>query len=349
MASIASFLILEFMVRVSETGSVRVDLLGGTIDLVPLNQILRNTVTLNLATSLKAVAEVYPTDFDGVEIFSRDYDSKVQFKSNDIKIENFDNGFFGPLSFVIQILHHFNLTKNIGLTLESGSPPGAGLGGSSSMGVTIFKALSKYKNLNYSKQLAINTIQNIESKILNKGPCGYQDYYPALYGGVLALVPNNSEIEVHQLYDNDLKDFLEGHISLIYSGALRFSAINNWEVYKDFFDNKNGVREGLTQIADLSHKAFTAIKEKSYLKLLELIAAEGKVREGLFSNIVTPEIKEFHHKLIKENLSLGMKMCGAGGGGCFIVLHNEENRATIKERALAHGMKVLDFKISEAL
>lgn len=331
------------------SGSVRVDLLGGTIDLVPINQILRDTVTLNLATSLKAKCKIEEIEFEGVEIKSLDYDSVTKFFSTDFVNEKFVSGHFEALSFVCQILEHFKLTKNISLTLESGSPPGAGLGGSSSMGVTLYKVICQYLGISFDRFTAINTVQNIESKILNKGPCGYQDYYPALYGGVLALVPNNSFIEVEQLYDKEFCKFLESRITLIYSGALRFSAINNWEVYKDFFDQKNGVREGLTQIASLSKKALLAIKNKNYEGLLELISEEGKIREGLFENIVTPDIREVFSYLKQQKLATGMKMCGAGGGGCFIIIHNEGNHDRIKEIANARGMKVLTFSICEPL
>ena len=58
---------------VEVVGSVRVDLLGGTLDLNPINLILPNVVTLNLATSLKAKVKVSEIDFDGIEIKSLDY------------------------------------------------------------------------------------------------------------------------------------------------------------------------------------------------------------------------------------------------------------------------------------
>ena len=70
MVATVNFHILEYTVSKITTveGSVRVDLLGGTLDLVPINLILPDVVTLNLATSLKAKAVITSTDFDGVEI-----------------------------------------------------------------------------------------------------------------------------------------------------------------------------------------------------------------------------------------------------------------------------------------
>ena len=66
MGDSVNFHILECTVSKAVTieGSVRVDLLGGTLDLVPINLILPNVVTLNLATSLKAKVTISPIDFD---------------------------------------------------------------------------------------------------------------------------------------------------------------------------------------------------------------------------------------------------------------------------------------------
>jgi D-glycero-alpha-D-manno-heptose-7-phosphate kinase len=113
---------------VTVEGSVRVDLLGGTLDLVPINLILPNVVTLNLATSLKAKVTITPIDFDGVEIISLDYNTTERFKSSDFTAENLYESFFGNLTFIAHILNLFSLTKGVRMELESGSPPGAGLG-----------------------------------------------------------------------------------------------------------------------------------------------------------------------------------------------------------------------------
>lgn len=334
----------------SNEGSVRVDLLGGTLDIVPINQVLRNTITLNLATSLKAkvIVEEFD-DYEGVEFVSIDYESTTRHSSVEFTNEDFEGDTFGPLSFLAQILHHFGLTSNIRLTTESGSPPGAGLGGSSSMGVTVYKALCDFTGTTYDRQTAINTIQNIEAKILNKGPCGYQDYYPALYGGVLALKATNSAIEVEQLYSEEFKKFIESHITLVYSGKLRLSAINNWQVYKDFFDHENDVREGLATIRDLTFAAYRSIKDKQFDDFLGLLCREGAQREKLFSGIVTDEMRELFSKLKEGGLAIGMKVCGAGGGGCFIIAHGPQHKEAVLKEIAHSKMKVLEFSVDAPL
>lgn len=331
------------------TGSVRVDLLGGTLDLNPINMILKNVVTLNVATSLKAKVIIEEFDQPGVKIFSKDYKSESFFEDKDFTEEKLRGDFFGPLSFVGQILKHLGLTSHVSLSLESGSPPGAGLGGSSAMGVTLYKAILNHQGKSFDRLKAIKEVNGIEARILNAGPAGYQDYYPALYGGILALVPKVGEVEVKQLFTSELKAALEKRITLVYSGQTRMSGINNWEVYKQFFDKNEKTIKGLETIADLSSRAFSAIKENDYSLLIDLIGREGESRRELFPNIQTPEMDALSSDLKKACPSVRLKICGAGGGGCFLICHEEKDKEAVKSAVTKHDMTELPFSIEEPI
>jgi D-glycero-alpha-D-manno-heptose-7-phosphate kinase len=349
MGAFASFPISESTVNKfsSAQGSVRVDLLGGTLDLNPINVILPNVVTLNLATSLKAKVNVSSIDFDGVEIISRDYNSTDKFRSSDFTEENLRNGFFKNLTFIAQILNLFDLSKGLRLELESGSPPGAGLGGSSAMGVTCYSALAQYRGETFDRVEAIQKVNSLEARILDCGPAGYQDYYPALFGGVLIAKPG--KVIVEQLFTTELKNVLESHLTLVYSGETRLSGINNWEVYKAFFNKDQAVRVGMGKIAELSYQALETIHKKNYLDLIPLIALEGEERRKLFPGILTPSMQELHKEVIASGNHLGMKICGAGGGGCFLLTHKPTDQQTIASLIEKYKMKKLDFVVEKPL
>jgi D-glycero-alpha-D-manno-heptose-7-phosphate kinase len=350
MGAIESFLILEFTVHKSfAEGSVRVDLLGGTLDLNPINLILPNVVTLNLATSLKAKVTITELDFDGVEIVSLDYNSTDRFKSTDFTESNFQKGFFGNLTFIAHLLNLFGLHKGVRLELVSGSPAGAGLGGSSAMGVTCYAAISRFLDLEFDRIDAISKVNSIEARILDCGPAGYQDYYPAMFGGVLALVATPGKVHVEQLYSEELKVVLESHITLVYSGETRLSGINNWEVYKAFFNKDEKVRAGLTEIARLSHQALLAIQKKNYTDLIPLIALEGEERRKLFPGILTPKMQELHSEIKSLGNHFGMKICGAGGGGCFLLTHKPTDKNLVETLIDKFHMKKLEFMVEKPL
>jgi D-glycero-alpha-D-manno-heptose-7-phosphate kinase len=336
--------------QVTNQGSVRVDLVGGTLDIEPINLIIKNVVTLNVATGLKATATLIKTDFDGVEIISKDYNKSYKYPSADLTEDRVVySREFQEMTFVLQILRLFNITKNLRLELSSGAPAGSGLGGSSAMGVTLYKALCHFTGTSYERDTAVLRVKSVESRILNQGVAGYQDYFPALTGGVLAVKGIEGRINVEQLYTPELKEVLESHLTLIYSGQSRASGINNWEVYKGFFDKKPEVVEGLTRIADISHGMYLALKNKDWDKMLSYIAQEGEAREKLFPGITTDKIRQFTSELKKDGNVLGLKMCGAGGGGCFILVHKGLNPEVIKTKVKAHGMEVLPFQVEPPL
>jgi D-glycero-alpha-D-manno-heptose-7-phosphate kinase len=338
--------------QVTEKGSVRVDLLGGTLDIHPIQLILPNVVTLNLATGLQAWVDLVLDDsLQGIKIISRDYQKEYFFATDEINsIEHEYDDFFKEMRFIILIIKSFGINDKLTVTLSSGSPAGAGLGGSSAMGITLAKALSRFCKLSLTDDEIFKRVQAIECRILNQGVAGYQDYWPALKGGVLAIMPHFSEIQITQLFSPSLKQFLENHLTLVYSGQSRQSGINNWEVYKAFFDGDQTTQKGLAKIAELSMQAYQAILNEDYDKLLNLIAQEGAVRAELFPNIVTPEISSLYRELSGQFSALiGLKMCGAGGGGCFLLLHHalsSEEKQQIFNKIQHNSMSVLEFKVN---
>lgn len=332
--------------QVTNTGSVRVDLVGGTLDIEPINLIIKNVVTLNVATGLKASVKLSKTGFDGVEIHSADYKKDYKYASSELTEDRVVySKDFAEMTFVLQILRLFKINSHIKLELSSGAPAGSGLGGSSAMGVTLYRALCNFTGENYDRHRAVLRVKAVESRILNQGMAGYQDYFPALTGGVLAVKGIEGEIKVEQLYSEELKEVLESHLTLISSGQSRASGINNWEVYKGFFDKKPEVVNGLTRIAEISHMTYEAIKARDWDKMLTLIALEGLEREKLFPGITTDKIRNFTTELKKDGNVLGLKMCGAGGGGCFILVHKGIDAKVIEERVKAHQMEILPFEV----
>jgi len=335
--------------EITSEGSVRVDLLGGTLDIPPIHLTLPNVVTINLATSLKAKVKIKSRTDDMIEVKSLDYGTNDLFSIEDLTRDKVLGNHFGKLNFVMQILFHFSPTKGLEIELSSGSPPGAGLGGSSSMGVTLFSGLCRFYKLPLHREGAINIVRDIEARVLDCGPTGYQDYYPALHGGVLALKAEVGGVSVQQFYSPELKQVLEESLTLVYSGETRLSGINNWEVFKGFVDKKSGVREGLTKISNLSFKAYQALEKKDFTALISLIAQEGAEREKLFANIVTPAMNDVRRKISRQVPELGMKICGAGGGGCFLLTHPPKFRDLVRALVTENGMKVLEFAVEKEL
>ena len=55
----------------------------------------------------------------------------------------------------------------------------------------------------------------------------------------------------------------------------------------------------------------------------------------------------FYNELKGTLPHIGMKVCGAGGGGVFLVLHQEGERERVLETVVKMGMTTLDFSIEK--
>jgi D-glycero-alpha-D-manno-heptose-7-phosphate kinase len=334
-------------------GSVRVDFVGGTIDLSPINVILPKVMTLNAACSLQAAVKIDKeavTKQNTWTIISRDYK-----KTWDISCSLQHITHAGEMEFVARILRFFKLPA-CSIELSSGTPPGSGLGGSSAMGVTLAKACLAETGVLWNtltleqKVYWIEVIRNIEASILDRGPAGYQDYYPAAFGGMLALKSHFAGVEVEQIFEEKFVRNIENHVALFYSGKQRDSGINNWEVYKNFFDRQEKVRSGLNQIAELAVQAYEACRQGDHHSFLEKTWQDGEAREKLFPGIVPEELQAFFNDCRQKDLFSGAKMCGAGGGGCFMMnVQDAKHRQALEKVGERHGIKPMEFSIMAPL
>jgi len=96
------------MKHISKEGSVRVDLVGGTLDLSPINLILPEVVTLNVATTLTAKVKVEMQPAAQVTFISKDYHSKKEFSLQTINGPELCHKEFEQLWFLAEIVRFFS-------------------------------------------------------------------------------------------------------------------------------------------------------------------------------------------------------------------------------------------------
>ena len=114
---------------------------------------------------------------------------------------------------------------------------------------------------------------------------------------------------------------------------------------KNFFDKDPNTRKGLAAIAKLSYQAKKSIMDKNFKLLMNLIKEEGKQRQKLFPKIVPKNMQILYDKLKKEISGLGMKACGAGGGGSFLFIHDKDQKEILKRELNKANIQILDFSI----
>jgi D-glycero-alpha-D-manno-heptose-7-phosphate kinase len=168
----------------------------------------------------------------------------------------------------------------------------------------------------FDRESFIEIVRDVETTVIHV-PAGLQDYYGAMYGGLQRLAWG-AGTHTREGFPKKLIEELEKRLVLFYSGQSRNSGINNWELFKGFIDNKNGVRSKFEKISAATKNLENALQSEDWRAVGHAIAEEWDVRKTLAQGITTPEIDRAFSETQKIAPVSG-KVCGAGGGGCFFV------------------------------
>ncbi len=300
----------------------RVDLAGGTLDMWPLFTFLGGATTINLAIDIWTEVELTPTSDGKITIISKDFDQQWQFAD----LNSLLNALDPKLLFYQKVIQKFSIKTGFILSTASQSPIGGGLGGSSSLVISMLKAFLKWLNVSaMSDHELVHLAHNIEAEIL-KTPTGTQDYYPAITGGLSFIEYSATGIQnkVESINGTPFED----HFLLVYTGKSHHSGLNNFEVLKSAVEGDLKVLSALTKIKNIANLLKTAIQQKDWAQLPQLFRQEYEARLELTPAFSSPEIE----KLAKITLAAGalaVKICGAGGGGCVLVWVPPENRQKV--------------------
>lgn len=306
------------MTRITARVPVRVDLAGGTLDLWPLYLFYPGSRTVNAAISLWAEVEVEQTDDSSIEVSLTDADVHAKFHSfRELAADE-------RMALLARTLEHFHLS-GLRITTRTEAPRGSGLGGSSALAVALVRALSSLAGAPLDGEDLIELVTDLETRLLGI-PAGIQDYYPAVYGGLGALHLDPGKVVRHPL-DFPLAT-LNRHLVIHYTGVAHFSGTNNWDMYKRQIDGDARVVDGLGAISKISMDMERALEAHDARAAADALAAEWEARKKLVDGITTPEVDLVISKAQEAGAWAG-KVCGAGGGGCVIILTPEDRREDV--------------------
>ncbi len=325
---------------IESSAPTRVDLAGGTIDIPPLFLFHEGAATVNFAVSLLAHCRIETRDDRRIILESVDQRDRVETTVDEISILRDEK----RLPLLSKLVYFFRPETGFHLTTESKAPAGAGLAGSSTLTIACIGALNKLADDRYTPDRFIPIAANIECQVI-KVPTGFQDYYPAAYGGVACLHFRPDGITREELPVDAAH--LERRIAICYTGEPRNSGINNWEITKRHIDGDREIFEIFDLIRDTSIKMRSAVLTHDWDTVGELLAESHPQRLRLSPNITTPQMDRIIDKAL-ANGAIAPKICGAGGGGC-IAFFCEEGRRSDVEEALATepGAEVLDWRVNQ--
>jgi D-glycero-alpha-D-manno-heptose-7-phosphate kinase len=309
--------------RIVAQAPCRVDLAGGTLDLWPLYLFHPGSVTVNFAVRIMTRCEIRPQKTAGVSLKSLDTGREDRFAS----VEHLATAasFRHPLAgHLCQFFVRSGKFPRSGFRLvtHSESPAGAGISGSSALMVATTAALARYCNRKLDREEIRVIAQNVEAQLI-KVPTGCQDYYPALYGGMSAIALD--EDGVHRKELSVSAEEINSRFMLVYTGAPRQSGINNWEVFRAHIEGNRRVFRNFESISGIARGMRDAVAAGNWNQVRRLLRREWNVRKTNAPGITTPLIERL--VAVAESHGAGAaKVCGAGGGGCFILLVDPAKR-----------------------
>jgi D-glycero-alpha-D-manno-heptose-7-phosphate kinase len=231
-----------------------------------------------------------------------------------------------------------------GFVLEtfSESPAGAGISGSSALMIATAAALARFVGREIDIEQIRVIAQNVEAQII-RVPTGCQDYYPAMYGGVSAIHLEADGVRWEKISVSI--DELDERLCLFYTGAPRQSGINNWEVFKQHINGDERIIHNFAEISRIAQRMYRALANQQWDQVAALMQDEWRLRRTNAPGIATPLIDKLM-EVATQNGGRAAKVCGAGGGGCFVVLVEPGSRRRVEAAVSEQGGQTLDFHVS---
>src|SRR5271167_780035 len=317
----------------------RVDFAGSTLDIWPLYLFHPGSVTLNAAISRYAscVIQTHAPWDERIKLVSRDIKREESFASfaSLVKTKRY------KLPLLAEFVKFFQPEGGFTLTTDSEAPAGAGIGGSSAMAVAICAALDRFTGAGKSKVDWIHISRDAEAVVI-RVPAGTQDHYPPAFGGAAAieLIPGGERrIELRINLDE-----LERRLVVCYTGKPRQSGINNWEVFKAHIDNKRAVQKNLEAISQIAQEMRRTLEAANWTETGRLMHEEWAFRRKNLPTISTKTIDRIIQNS-RKNGALAGKVCGAGGGGCVVLLIDPDARGRVESAVVEAGGELLPVRV----
>ncbi len=225
----------------------------------------------------------------------------------------------------------------IELTLLSAIPAGSGLGTSSILAATVLGALSDFCSLAWDKnEIGLRTL--VLEQLLTTGG-GWQDQFGGIFGGVKLLQTHSGFLQepLVRWLPTDVftrPDYRQCHL-LYYTGITRTAKQILAEIVRRMFLNNHDQLLLLRQMKQHALDMAEAIQRQDFRLMGRLLRINWTQNQRL-DNGTNPEAVARLTTLV-DDLSLGYKLPGAGGGGYLYMVAKDPEAAARIRRVLTEN------------
>lgn len=239
----------------------------------------------------------------------------------------------------------------IELTLLSAIPAGSGLGTSSILAATVLGAVSDFCSLAWDKNEIGRRTLVLEQLLTTGG--GWQDQFGGVLGGVKLLQTQSGfdQAPLARWLPTDLyvqPEYQQCHL-LYYTGITRTAKQILAEIVRRMFLNNGDQLRLLRQMKEHTMMMYDAIQRQDFVQMGSLVRRTWEQNQLLDSGTNPEQVRRLTDLI--DDLCLGYKLPGAGGGGyLYMVAKSPETAARIRriltENRLSPNARFVDMSLS---
>ena len=241
--------------------------------------------------------------------------------------------------------------SGIELTLLSAVPAGSGLGTSSILAATVLGALNDFCGLGWDKNVIGHRTLMLEQMLTTGG--GWQDQFGGLLGGVklLQTVGGFEQNPLVRWLPNDLwtqPEYRACHL-LYYTGITRTAKQILAEIVRRMFLNDNAELRLLREMKEHTMEMYEAIQQNDFRRM-GLLMRKTWQQNQILDRGTNPSAIAAQTSLI-DDLCLGYKLPGAGGGGYLYMIAKDPDAAVrirqiLTEHRLHRNARFVEMSLS---
>ena len=312
---------------------LRVGLAGGGTDVEPYAS-EKGGAVFNTTINRYAYCTITPTGDHSLSVHSTDYGKyEAPLDGGPLILD-------GNMDLIKAVTNHFGIKDGFKTFLQSEAPPGSGLGGSSTVIVSIIAAVCEWQNIKLTSAEMAQLAYKLEREVIGlKG--GKQDQYAAVFGGFNLMEFGAKGVDVNRVrIHEDTVNELQYSSLLCYTGSPRESAAII-ESQVDKF-NKGQNCEALDESKRIAIEMVSALEKGDIHTAGELLDESWMYKKQFSNKISNPQI-DAYYQTAKDAGAIGGKVSGAGGGGFMYFICRYDRKYSVAKALQKMGARVTDY------
>jgi len=277
---------------------------------------------------------------ESVEITSSDYRAFFSYRPGE------EVSWDGDLALPKAMMRQFGIDHGVDIFIASETPPGTGLGSSSSVGVGLAKAMSTLSGLSLSRGDLAEIACHVELKKLG-APIGKQDQYAAAFGGFNCIRFEREGVTVEPLrLRPDVRTHLQQNLMLFFTGTSRNSSTILAEQTRSSAEDDSATVTCLHALKAAAAETRECLESGDLHRLAQILHETWQLKKRLARGISNRRIDECYDLALGAG-ALGGKILGAGGGGFLMMYCEPDRQPKVREVMEAQGLKQMGLHFDE--